>query len=340
MRKIEKNLDKRRLLLYFCRQKVYVNLNKKNMNENNGEIILYQPDNSIRLEVRMQEETVWLTQAQMAALFETTRNNITLHIKNIFKEEELDEASVCKDFLLTAADGKKYKTKLYNLDVIISVGYRVKSKRGTQFRIWANSVLKEYLLRGYSFNQRIHHIEQRIDRHLQEHSERIHVLENKIGFFVRTALPPIEGIFYDGQIFDAYTFVAELIRSAQERVILIDNYVDDSVLKTLTKRSDASIITRKISDALAVDLERHNQQYPPVEITTSDRYHDRFLIIDDTVYHLGASLKDLGKKLFAFNRMEVTADAVLGIPPSYVGRNDDAPALTRERGNKGGENNV
>ena len=313
------------------------------MNENNGEIILYQPDNSIRLEVRMQEETVWLTQAQMAALFETTRNNITLHIKNIFKEEELDEASVCKDFLLTAADGKKYKTKLYNLDVIISVGYRVKSKRGTQFRIWANSVLKEYLLRGYSFNQRIHHIEQRIDRHLQEHSERIHVLENKIGFFVRTALPPIEGIFYDGQIFDAHTFVSELIRSAQERVILIDNYVDDSVLKTLTKRSEgvsASIITRKISDALAVDLERHNQQYPPVEITTSDRYHDRFLIIDDTVYHLGASLKDLGKKLFAFNRMEVTADAVLGIPPSYVGRNDDAPALTRERGNKDGENNV
>ena len=283
------------------------------MIQDNGEIILYQPDSSIRLEVQMHEETVWLTQAQMAVLFETTRNNITSHINNIFK----DEASVCKVFLLTAADGKKYRTKLYNLDVIISVGYRVKSKRGTQFRIWANSILKEYLLRGYSFNQRIHHIEQRIDRHLQEHSERIHVLENKIGFFVRTALPPIEGIFYDGQIFDAYTFVAELIRSAQERVILIDNYVDDSVLKTLTKRSEgvsASIITRKISDALAVDLERHNQQYPPVEITTSDRYHDRFLIIDNTVYHLGASLKDLGKKLFAFSKMEMAADAVLEIP--------------------------
>ena len=143
---------------------------------------------------------------------------------------------------------------------------------------------------------------------------RILALEDKVGFFVRSALPHVEGIFYDGQIFDAYTFVADLIRSARERVIIIDNYVDDSVLKTLTKRNDgvsASIITRKISDELAVDLERHNQQYPPVEITTSDRYHDRFLIIDNTVYHLGASVKDLGKKLFAFNRMEVTAEELL-----------------------------
>ena len=291
------------------------------MNQNNGEIILYQPDSSIRLEVRMHEETVWLTQAQMAVLFETTRNNITLHIKNIFKEGELDEASVSKDFLLTAADGKKYRTILYNLDVIISVGYRVKSKRGTQFRIWANSVPKEYLLRGYSLNQRIHHIEQRIDRHLQEHSERIHTLEDKIGFFIRTTLPPAEGIFYDGQIFDAYTFVADLILSAHERVILIDNYVDDSVLKAFTKRKDgvkATIITRKISDTLTLDIERHNRQYPPVEISTSDRYHDRFLIIDSSVYHLGASLKDLGKKLFAFSRMEVTAAEILGIANSGI----------------------
>ena len=273
------------------------------MNENNGEIILYQPDSSIRLEVRIHEETVWLTQAQMAALFETTRNNITLHIKNIFKEGELDEALVCKDFLLTAADGKKYRTKLYNLDVIISVGYRVKSKRGTQFRIWANSVLKEYLLRGYSINQRIHHIEQRINRQLEEHSMKIHALEDKVGFFVRTALSPIEGIFYDGQIFDAYTFVSDLIRSAQQRVIIIDNSVDDSVLKPLTKRSkgvSATIITRRISETLSMDLDRHNQQYPPVEITTSDRFHDRFLIIDNTVYHLGASIRTNIRELSRF----------------------------------------
>ena len=280
----------------------------------NGEIILYQPDNSIRLEVRMEEDTVWLTQAQMAVLFETTRNNVTLHIKNIFKEGELDESAVCKDFLLTAADGKKYKTKSYNLDVIISVGYRVRSKRGTQFRIWATKTLKEYLLRGYTINQHLQQVEQRIDRQLQEHTEQIHSLQDKVDFFVRTALPPVEGVFYDGQIFDAYAFVADLIRSARKRIVLIDNYVDDSVLLALAKRKEgvsAEIVTRHVTETLKLDLERHNRQYPPVTIQECDRYHDRFLIIDDTVYHLGASLKDLGKKLFAFSRMEILADEVL-----------------------------
>ena len=253
----------------------------------------------------MQEETVWLTQAQMTQLFQTTKQNVSLHIGNIFKEGELNKNSVVKDFLTTAADGKSYHTSYYNLDVIISVGYRVKNIRGTQFRQWANSVLKDYLLRGYAVNQRIERLEQRVTK-----------TEEQIGFFVRTALPPAEGIFYDGQVFDAYTFVADLIRSAQQRVVLIDNYVDDSVLKALAKRGDgvrAMIITRKISETLSLDLERHNQQYPTVEISTSDRFHDRFLIIDSTVYHLGASLKDLGKKLFAFSRMEVAAEEILAI---------------------------
>ena len=280
----------------------------------NGEIILYQPDSSIRLEMRMEEDTVWLTQAQMAVLFETTRNNVTLHIKNIFKEGELDKSAACKDFLLTASDGKKYKTKLYNLDVIISVGYRVRSKRGTQFRIWATKTLKEYLLRGYTINQRFLQAEQRIDRQLQEHSEQIHSLQDKVDFFVRTALPPVEGVFYDGQIFDAYAFAADLIRSARKRIVLIDNYVDDSVLLTLAKRKEgvsAEIVTKHVSETLKLDFERHNRQYPPVTVRECDRYHDRFLIIDDTVYHLGASLKDLGKKLFAFSRMEMAAEEVL-----------------------------
>jgi len=280
----------------------------------NGEIILYQPDSSIRLEVRMEEDTVWLTQAQMAMLFETSRNNITLHIKNIFKEGELEKAAVCKDFLLTATDGKKYKTKLYNLDVIISVGYRVKSKWGTRFRIWANKVLKEYLLRGYAINQHIQYVEQRIDRQLQEHSERIHDLEDKVGLFVRTSLPPVEGVFYDGQIFDAYAFASDLIRAARKRIILIDNYIDESVLMMLAKRGEdvsAEIVTRRVTEALTLDLERHNCQYPPVNIRECDRYHDRFLIIDETVYHLGASLKDLGKKLFAFSRMEIKAEEIM-----------------------------
>ena len=273
------------------------------MNHNTGEIILYQPDSSIRLEVRIHEETVWLTQAQMTLLFQTTKQNISLHINNIFKEGELQKISVVKDFLTTAADGKNYHTLYYNLDVIISVGYRVKSIRGTRFRQWANSVLKEYLLRGYAINQRVERLEQRVSK-----------TEEQIGFFVRTALPPAEGIFYNGQVFDAHTFVADLIRTARKRVILIDNYVDDSVLKTLTKRNNgvnATIITRKISETLSLDLNLHNQQYPSVDIHTSDLFHDRFLIIDDTVYHLGASLKDLGKKLFAFNRMEASSKDIL-----------------------------
>lgn len=157
-----------------------------------GEIVLYHPDNTVELEVRVEEETVWLTQAQMALLFETTRNNVTLHIGNIFREGELDAASVCKDSLLTASDGKAYKTKMYNLDAIISVGYRVKSKRGTQFRQWANKILKDYLLRGYAINQRFERLEQRMSK-----------TEEKIDFFVRTSLPPVEGIFFEGQIFDA-----------------------------------------------------------------------------------------------------------------------------------------
>ena len=272
------------------------------MEQTNGEIILYQPDNSIRLEVRMHEDTVWLNRPQMAILFDRDIKTIGKHIKNAL-QEELSDFPVVAKFATTARDGKTYQVEHYNLDMILSVGYRVKSKRGIEFRKWANSILKDHLLRGSSVNQRFERLEQRVSK-----------TEEQIGFFVRTALPPTEGIFYDGQVFDAYSFVGNLIRSAQRRVILIDNYVDDSVLKTLTKRGDgvnATIITRKMSETLSLDLERHNQQYPPVGIRTSDRYHDRFLIIDDTVYHLGASVKDLGKKLFAFNRMEVTAEELL-----------------------------
>ena len=266
----------------------------------NGEIILYQPDNSIRLEVRMEEDTVWLTQAQMAVLFQRSISVISRHIQNIFKEEELVEKSNLH-FLQIANSDKP--VAFYSLDVIISVGYRVKSIQGTRFRQWANSVLKEYLLRGHAINQRIERLEQRVSK-----------TEEQIGFFVRTALPPVEGVFYDGQIFDAYAFASDLIRSARKRIVLIDNYVDDSVLLVLAKRKEgvsAEIVTRHVTETLKLDLERHNRQYPPIAIREYDRYHDRFLIIDDTVYHLGASLKDLGKKLFAFSRMEMKAEEVL-----------------------------
>lgn len=226
-----------------------------------------------------------------------------MHVNNIFKEGELEEFSVCKDSLLTASDGKKYRTKIYNLDVIISVGYRVKSKRGTQFRIWANQVLKEYLLHGYAINQRIERLEQRVSK-----------TEEKIDFFVRTSLQPVEGVFFNGQIFDAYVFASDLIKSAKKRIVLIDNYLEESILLMLAKRDStvtAKLITHHISNQLRLDIKRHNCQYPIIEIEEKTGIHDRFLIIDDSVYHLGASLKDLGKKLFAFSKMGISPETIL-----------------------------
>ena len=267
--------------------------------ENQGEIIIYQSEDLQNgIEVRIENDTVWLTQAQMAELFQSTRNNITLHISNIFRENELDKFSVCKDSLLTAKDNKTYKTILYNLDVIISVGYRIKSKRGTQFRIWANSILKEYLLKGYAVSSRIDRIEKKILEH-----------DQKFDLLIKTSLPPNEGIFYDGQIFDAWTFAADLVKSAKKSIVLIDNYIDESVLLLLSKLSkniSAVIYTSKISAELQKDIEKYNAQYEPVEVKTFTRSHDRFLIIDnEQVYHIGASLKDLAKKWFAFSKIEL-----------------------------------
>lgn len=289
------------------------NINNSQSDTEN-EIILYQPDSTLSLDVRVENETVWLTQAQMTELFQTTRNNITLHIRNIFKEGELEESSVCKESLLTAADGKRYKTKFYSLDVIISVGYRVKSIRGTQFRIWANKILKDYLLRGYSVNQRLLYMENRIDRRLLEHDKRLDDLTDKVDFFIRTSLPPKEGVFFNGQIFDAHEFICRLIKSANKRIILIDNYVDESVLVQLDNRKadvSALIYTGEISRTFRQSINRHNRQYAPIDIRTANRIHDRFLIIDDTLYHIGASIKDLGKKLFAFSKLEISPDYIL-----------------------------
>lgn len=202
----------------------------------------------------------------------------------------------------------------YSLDVIISVGYRVKSQRGVQFRIWANKVLKEYLLKGYSINQRLNDMEQRVDNKLMLHEQRLSQIDQKLDFFVRTSLPPVEGVFFDGQIFDAYVFVSDLIKSARESIVLIDNYVDESVLTVLNKRTEnvtVTIYTNQITKQLRLDIERHNAQYPPVKVCIYTQAHDRFLIIDNAVYHIGASLKDLGKKLFAFSKMTASAEAIL-----------------------------
>ncbi len=279
--------------------------------EQQGEIILYQPDESVRMEVRIEDETVWLTQAQIAELFETKRQAITKHLKNIFQSGELNENSVCSILELTASDGKSYKTKTYNLDAIISVGYRVNSKNATLFRRWASQVLKDYLLKGHVINQRISNLEQRVDAKFLSYDMQLTRLNEKVDFFVRTSLPPVEGIFFDGQIFDAYAFATNLIKSAKNSLILIDNYIDENTLLMLSKRTtgvDATIYTQRITPQLQLDLTRHNNQYPPINIRTYRQAHDHFLIIDRSdVYHIGASLKDLGKKLFAFSKMDIPA---------------------------------
>ena len=272
-----------------------------NIESTTGEIVMYQPDETIRLEVRVENETVWLTQQQMAELFKATKQNISLHINNIYDEGELERIATVKDYLTVQKEGKRMVNRhvnLYNLDVIISVGYRVKSIRGTRFRQWANRILKEYLLNGYSVNRRFEYIEQRLT-----------TAEQKIDFFVSKSLPPVEGIFYDGQIFDAYAHIINLIKQARHSIILIDNYINVDTLTMLSNRSagvTATIYTRQLNQQQQLDLQRHNQQYPPINIHTTQRNHDRFLIIDDAVYLFGASLKDAGKKLFAYIKMQET----------------------------------
>ena len=269
-----------------------------------GEVVLYQPTEDVRIEARLVYETIWLTQQQIADLFGTKRPAITKHISNIYTSGELDKEGTCSILEHMGNEGKqRYTTLYYNLDMILAVGYRVNSFNATQFRKWATRVLKDYLLKGYSVNNRLERLEQRVSR-----------TEEKIDFFVRTSLPPVEGVFYNGQIFDAYVFATDLIKSAKKSITLIDNYIDESVLLMLSKRKAmvrASIITRSDSKISQLDIEKHNAQYSPIEVKVCDTIHDRFLIIDNEVYHLGASLKDLGKKLFAFSKLEMPAETLL-----------------------------
>ena len=288
--------------------------------EQKSEIVLYQPEGAISLEVRLENETVWLTQQQISELFGTGRQAITKHLKNIFASNELDENSVCSILELTAADGKNYKTKVYNLDAILSVGYRVNSKNATLFRRWANSVLKDYMLKGYSLNHRFERLEDKIDTRFQRYDSEIQRLSNQVDFFVRHSLPPIEGIFFAGQIFDAYKFVCDLVKSARKSIVLFDNYIDESVLTLFGKRGKSVsvvIYTDKIIPQLELDIKRFNAQYSPVKVKLYTKAHDRFLIIDGEIYHIGASLKDLGKKLFAFSKISA-------IPPEIIYKQIDS----------------
>ena len=287
---------------------------KKETTFGKGEILVYQPDEVTRLEVKVEDETVWLNRSQLALLFGRDVKTIGKHINNALREE-LRDIAVVANFATTAADGKVYSVAYYNLDMILSVGYRVKSSRGIRFRRWANRVLKEYLLKGYSLNQRLKNMEDRFDRRMSEYERRLYENEHKIDFFVRTSLPPVEGIFYDGQIFDAYVFATDLIRSARQSIVLIDNYIDESVLLMLSKRQTgvtAEIRSGRLTETLNQDLAKHNSQYPPITVIQNKNIHDRFLIVDADVYHIGASLKDLVRKLFAFSKMEISPSVLTG----------------------------
>ena len=275
----------------------------------NNEIVIYQSEIlSSHIEVRVEDETVWLSQGQMLELFNATKQNVSLHINNIFKEGELDENSVVKYSLTTASDGKKYNTKFYNLDVIISVGYRIKSQRGTQFRIWANGILKDFLLKGYTIHHRMEILEKKVNS-LEDKN-------NEFDLILKTNLAPQQGVFYDGQVFDAHVFISKIIKSAKKSILLFDNYIDETVLVQLSKREkgvSVIIYTKDIRKQLKIDIERFNKQYEAISVVEFDKSHDRFLIVDHTeIYHLGASLKDLGKKWFAFSKLNVDIELLLG----------------------------
>ena len=277
------------------------------MSQPQNQIVIYQPDETLRIDVRLDNETVWLTQAQMALLFGCTGRNVRLHLENIYSSGELDAEATRKDFFLVRPEGGRQVRRnvtCYNLDAIISVGYRVNSVRGVRFRQWATGVLEEVLLRGYAVNERFERLERRVAK-----------TEELIGVVLKTALPPVEGVLFEGQICDAYATALRLIRSARTSIDLVDNWVDETVLTMLGARGErvsATIHTRHFSRKLKLDLERYNAQYPSIAIKACRGVHDRFLILDGrTVYHIGASLKDLGKALFAFSRLEMPANEIL-----------------------------
>ena len=287
--------------------------------ETENQIVVYQPNETVRLDVRLENETVWLTQSQMGELFGCTTRNIRLHLENIYACGELLSEANRKDFFLVRMEGSRtvHRTvTCYNLDAIISVGYRVNSILGVKFRQWATKVLREYLLQGYSVNARMNQIEDRIDRRLVGYDKRIESLESKVDFFVQTQTPPLQGVFYEGQLWDACSLVEKLIGRAKKEIVLIDSWVGPSTLDMLAKKRKGvkvEVVTSPRGNKLAAsDIEKFNAQYGGLEVKTSTAFHDRFLILDGKeLYLIGASLKDLGRKCFGFTKMD--AGEIVGI---------------------------
>jgi len=282
-----------------------------------SQVVLYQPDETLSLEVRLEQETVWLTQSQMTELFRTSRNNITMHIGNIFKEGELDENSVCKDSLRTAADGKKYRTKYYNLDVIISVGYRIKNPIGTRFRQWANTVIKQYLLQGYSVNRHLVALQENMDKRMSRIEDTQSKQQQQLDFFIRTSTPPAEMVFFEGDFYTARVALENLIRMATKRVIVIDAYISALTLDILSVRGkgvEAVICTAGIGKNMQRMMSEHDRLFPSAHVDISKwrkESHDRWLIIDDRLYHCGHSLNANGGH-------KISAITLMGVPPDVI----------------------
>lgn len=273
-----------------------------------NEIVVYQPDETVRMEALSVDESIWLSQGQIAELFGTQRPAVTKHLSNIYASGELEKETTCSILEHIGSSGQKYKTTYYNLDAILSVGYRVNTSRATQFRKWATGVLRNYLLRGYAVNNRLVALEERVDRRLAQHDRDIVDLKEKVDYFVQTQTPPRQGLFFDGQLWDACSLVERLVARAKNSILLIDSWVGPGTLDMLAKKRSGvavEIVTSSNGKLAATDIAKFNAQYPTLSVRTATNFHDRFLILDDKeLYHIGASLKDLGRKCFAFSTME------------------------------------
>ena len=294
-----------------------MNNNVEKTGVTDGEIVLYQPDENVRIEVRLEQETVWLTQSQMVELFKSTKQNISLHINNIYKEGELMQVSTVKDYLTVQTEGGrtvKRTLRYYNLDVIISVGYRVKSQVGTHFRQWANQVLKQHLLNGYSINRQLIALQERTDERFMDIQQQLSEQKQQVEFLVDMHRQSEDRLFPTGCVFDAWEYISALVREAKNRIVLIDNYCDERTLILLSKRHmdvECTIYTR-FNEAFNTDLEKHNKQYPAIKkVQLPQKEHDRFLIIDNTVYILGDSLKDLGHSMTTVLKTSFTIEEIL-----------------------------
>ena len=286
---------------------------KKIESQNTGEVVLYQPDETMQLDVRLANDTVWLTQTQISELFQKERSGITKHISNIFKEGELVEKSNVSFFHIANSDKP---VKHYSLDVIISVGYRVKSLRGTQFRIWANNILKQHLLRGFTINQHLVAMQQQIDTRFNRLEQTVEQHQQQLDLIIRTSEKPTEYIIPTGCEWDGYTYLSQLIRNATKRIVLIDNFVDERTLLLLDKRQPEVVCTvhTRYNEKTNLDFEKHNMQYREiVKVQLPQAVHDRFLIIDDKVWLLGSSVKDMGHSLCSIIKMSITPDLVLSL---------------------------